>query len=133
MKKIIGIIFLMILSAFVFTACTQANETTGNAVATGEVKEFDIESYTLVVDGKYYPQFSPQEIVANKGDTVRLKITTTSGTHDFHIDKFNIHTATPLNEEVIVEFIATESGEFIMYCNMPGHRANGHFAILNIK
>ncbi|OVE74584.1 hypothetical protein BVX95_02030 [archaeon D22] len=124
---------MIVASMFIFAACTQTTTPTGKAIATGDVKEFEIESYTLVVDGKYYPQFTPQEIVVNKGDTVRLKVKVTSGTHDFHIDKFNVHTATPLDKETVVEFVADESGEFIMYCNMPGHRSVGHFGILNVK
>jgi len=60
------------------------------------VKEFVIESYTEIIDGKYFPKFSPKEITVNKGDKVRIKITNIKGTHDFKIDEFGVYTETHL-------------------------------------
>ena len=54
------------------------------------VKEFSMDSFTEIIDGKYFPQFSVKNITVKKGDTVRLKINTTSGEHNFKIDEFNI-------------------------------------------
>jgi len=96
------------------------------------VKEFIMTSFTEFVDGKPKPQFSLKEITVNKGDLVRIKITNTRGTHDFKIDEFGVYTDTPINQEVVVEFTADKSGEFVYYCTKPGHRANGHWGTLKV-
>lgn len=96
------------------------------------VKEFAMESFTEIIDGKYFPQYSLKELTVNKGDLVRLKITTTSGTHNIKIDEFNVFSETPLNKEVVVEFVADKAGEFVYYCTMPGHRENGHWGTLRV-
>ena len=96
------------------------------------VKEFVIESYTEIIDGKYFPKFSPKEITVNKGDKVRIKITNIKGTHDFKIDEFGVYTETPLNQEMTVEFVADKAGSFEYYCTKPGHRQNGHWGTLRV-
>lgn len=97
------------------------------------VKEFTMTSSVEFVDGKPKPQFSLKEITVNKGDLVRLKITVTSGRHDFKLDEFGIFADTPLNQETVVEFTADKAGEFVYYCNMPWHRANGHWGTLKVN
>lgn len=96
------------------------------------VKEFSMTSFVEMVDGKPKPQYSLKEITVNKGDKVKIKITVTKGTHNFNLDEFNVHAETPLNQEVAVEFTADKAGEFIYYCSMPGHRANGHWGTLKV-
>lgn len=99
---------------------------------TALIKEFAMTSFVEFVDGKPNPQFSLKEIVVNKGDLVRLKITVTSGRHDFKIDEFGIFADTPLNQETVVEFTTDKAGEFIYYCNQPGHRTAGHWGTLKV-
>lgn len=96
------------------------------------VKEFEMESFTEIIDGQYFPQFSKKEITVNKGDTVRLKINATSGMHNFKIDEFNVLTETPTGEVTVVEFVADKSGEFVYYCAKPNHRALGHWGTLKV-
>jgi heme/copper-type cytochrome/quinol oxidase subunit 2 len=96
------------------------------------VKEFVMKSYTNMVDGKPAPRFSLDTITVNKGDLVRLKINTISGRHNFKIDEFGVFADTPIDEETVVEFTADKVGEFVYYCNMPGHRANGHWGTLKV-
>ena len=109
---------------------------TGNAVKaanTENVKEFVMESFTEVIDGKYYPQYSLKEITVKKGDLVRIKITVTSGMHDLKIDEFNVYADTKeLNKEYVVEFIADKAGEFVYYCTKPRHRELGHGGTLKV-
>ena len=100
---------------------------------TANVKEFVIESFAQTIDGKPAPRFSVEEIMVNKGDLVRIKITNIAGTHDFKIDEFDVYTPTPLDTEVVVEFIADQAGSFEYYCTMPGHRQNGHWGTLIIN
>ena len=97
------------------------------------VKEFAMESFVEFADGKPKPQFSVKEITVNKGDLVKLKITVTSGMHDFKIDEFDVYADTKeLNKEYLVEFTADKVGEFVYYCNQPGHRTNGHWGTLKV-
>lgn len=95
----------------------------------GSLKEFSMTSY-YDATGKW---FSLKEIVVNKGDTVRIKITNTKGTHDFTLDEYRIKEMTPLNKEVTVEFTADKVGEFEYYCSVPGHRQGGQFGKLIVK
>lgn len=96
------------------------------------VKEFSMTSFTEIIDGQYFPQFSMKELEVNKGDLVRIKVTVTSGEHDFKIDEFNVYSETPLNEEVVIEFVADQAGEFVYYCAKPNHRKNGHWGTLTV-
>ena len=96
------------------------------------VKEFEMESFTKIVDGQYFPQFSKKEITVKKGDTVRLKINATSGMHNFKIDEFDVLAETPTGEVTVVEFVADQAGEFVYYCAKPGHRALGHWGTLKV-
>lgn len=96
------------------------------------VKEFIMTSFVEMVDGKPKPQFSLKEITVNKGDSVRIKITNTKGTHAFKLDEFSVFADTPLNQEIVVEFTADKAGEFVYYCTKPGHQANGHWGTLKV-
>ncbi len=133
-KYIIG--FLILIVAVIGGAYIIANSShsTGNVVNTKDrpVKEFAMDSFTVVKDGKYFPQYSLKVITVDKGDLVRLKITTTSGMHNINIDEFNVHSETPINETTVIEFVADKSGDFIYYCSKPGHRQNGHWGTLKV-
>jgi len=97
-----------------------------------QVKEFIIESFVEFVNEKPKPQYSIKEITVNKGDLVRIKITVTSGNHDFKIDELGVYADTKLNQEMIVEFTADKVGEFVYYCTKPGHRQAGHWGTLKV-
>lgn len=89
------------------------------------VKEFSLNSWYEVKDGKPTTNFSLKEIAVAKGDTVRVKVTNTKGVHDFAIDEFGVKTETPEGVETIIEFVADKAGEFTYYCSKPGHAALG--------
>lgn len=100
----------------------------------GSVREFSMTSFTEIIDGKYFPQYSIKEINVKKGDLVRIKINVTSGKHDFKIDEFDVYVDTiELNKEYFVEFIADKTGNFTYYCTKPGHRQNGHWGTLIVS
>ena len=96
------------------------------------VKEFEMESFTEIIDGEYFPQFNPKELTVKKGDKIRLKINTTSGTHDFKIDELDIYSETPTGEVTVIEFTADKVGEFIYWCTKPRHKELGHWGTLKI-
>src|SRR3989344_8259130 len=107
-KIVLGVIVLVILVVAVIGIVNLfgSSSVTGNAICSGAsceverasnapVKEFVIESFVEMADGKPKPQYSLKEITVNKGDLVRIKITVTKGTHDFKIDEFGVYSETP--------------------------------------
>lgn len=103
-----------------------------NSANNSVVKEFTMDSFYEIVNDQPKPQYSLKEINVKKGDTVRIQITVTRGSHDFIIDEYGINTQTPLNQPITIEFVADKAGEFIYYCSRPGHRANGHWGTLRV-
>ena len=96
----------------------------------GEVKEFTLTAWYSPEDKR--PYFSLNEMTVNKGDTVRVKVTNTFGTHDFSLDEYGIKKETPLNQETVIEFVADKAGDFVYYCSKPGHRAAGQWGTLKV-
>lgn len=136
-KKIIAIVVLILVGGVSFMFWGNKNNTVNTGVVStenfsGEVKEFTMTSFVNMVNGKPKPEYSLKEIVVKRGDKVRIKITVTSGMHDFKIDEFGVYADTKINEENIVEFVADKAGEFIYYCTKPGHRQNGHWGTLKV-
>src|SRR3989344_2579341 len=86
----------------------------------------------VVMEESITKEFSMNSFVVMEDDKVKIKVTVTAGNHDFNIDEYEVHEKTPLNEEVVIEFTADKTGEFVYYCNMPGHRANGHWGTLTV-
>ena len=129
---IIIIIAVIAVGGYALKRSQAAPFSGGSNLVNGKVKEFSIKSFTEFVDGKPKPQFDPNQIVVNKGDVVRLKVTVTKGVHNFNIDEYNIHQDTMLNQEATVEFTADKAGEFVYYCSMPGHRQAGHWGTLKV-
>ena len=71
--------------------------------------------------------FEQENVELHKGDHVRVILTSRDGTHGFALPAFNVFSA-PFSpgEEQVVDFIATESGTFEYFCNVPcgsGHRS----------
>ncbi len=94
------------------------------------VKEFSMTSY--YDDTGVW--FSVKELKVKQGDLVRIKVTNTKGMHDFNLDEFGISKVeTPLNQEVIIEFVANKTGTFEYYCSKPNHRAKGHWGKLIVE
>lgn len=102
------------------------------ALAAPLVKEFAMDSWMEVVDGKMSAHFSLGEIVVKKGDTVKVAITNTKGTHDFVIDAYGVTVDTPEGETTIVEFVADKVGTFEYYCSKYNHRSIGQTGTLRV-
>ncbi len=97
-----------------------------SANLTGPLKEFTMTAY-YDSKGMWY---SLKEMSVKKGDHVRVKLTNTAGIHDFLINEFGIKKELPLNEEVVVDFIADKVGSFVYYCSKPGHKTGGQWGTL---
>lgn len=82
------------------------------------VREFEIDAYNFA--------YSKKLLSINYGEKIRIKLTSTHGTHDFKIDKLNITSnIVSEGESTYIEFIPTQKGEFIYYCSLGDHRTKG--------
>src|SRR3989344_1497102 len=118
MRKILAVILVI---AFLISACTTSGNNADNADvsdnAAAEVSEFSIVAKNW--------EFDPAEITVNKGDTVRLLITSVDVDHGFAIPEFGVSEKLSPGEEVTVEFVADKTGEFTFFCNVfcgSGHQ-----------
>ena len=110
MNKYVLLGFVIILMIFV-SSCTSNPDNEIDSIS-DNIVELNIDSFNW--------GFNQDTVTINKGDTVRLKLTSSSGRHGIAIPKFNVATAPVLQgEEQVVEFIATESGTFNYFCNSP--------------
>ncbi len=69
--------------------------------------------------------FEPSTLTVDKGDHVRLKVTSADVKHGFAIDEYGINQQLTPGQEVTVDFVADKSGEFQFYCSVvcgAGHR-----------
>ena len=70
-------------------------------------------------------EFSPAVITVNKGDKVKIKITSTDVNHGIAIPDYGISQKVDVGKTEIVEFTADKSGEFTFFCNVfcgSGHK-----------
>ena len=132
MKKEIIILTLFMVIALGITGCTTGSSTSTNSgtsmqdnsngqAGTGDndnVKVIRVEAYNFGFDVT-----GPQ---INKGDKIKVIVTSREGTHGFALPAFNVdlHPISP-GEEKSAEFTADQSGSFDYFCNVPcgpGHR-----------
>lgn len=74
-------------------------------------------------------------LTANVGDTVRITVINGDPIlHDLKIDEFNVFTGdlVAIDQQATVEFIPNRPGDFVYYCNQPGHRQIGMFGTLTV-
>ena len=90
------------------------------------VKEFSVDAAPF--------SFTPSTMTVNKGDTVKITVKNTKGTHDLKIDEFN--TATRIlnaGESETITFVADKTGTFEYYCSVGNHRAMGMVGKLIVR
>lgn len=87
---------------------------------TGEIREFDITAKNW--------EFVPSTITVNEGDTVKLKITSTQGTHGFRLPDFGINEILEPGNTVEVEFVADKAGTFAFSCSVPCGSGHGRMS-----
>jgi len=131
------IILLLVLSIFLISACAQqraenpeslvgqgtpVGQISGEPVkspepAQGDVKEFKITAKQF--------QFEPSTIEVNKGDKVRLVITSLDVPHGFAITEYGINKRLEPGIPATIEFTADKQGTFTTFCSVicgAGHR-----------
>src|SRR3989344_5824812 len=145
----VGLIIVVLVVAYVFwgkkrntsnevvtptpTVSTNTASPTPPSVVTPGTEAPAPEIKTFTVIGKNF-SFSPAEIKVKKGDTVKITLQNTGGTHDFVIDEFNVRTPRIKNgETATVEFVADKIGQFEYYCSVTGHRAMGMKGLLIVE
>ena len=136
---VIGLIVLLAAGGLLAISSRKAAKTTQNNIPqvegestssteglSGSVKEF-------VIDGHNF-EFEVKEMVANKGDTVKVTFRDTDGTHNLVIDGYNVRTdIIKGGTEDTIEFVADKTGEFEYYCSVGNHKEAGMTGKLIVK
>lgn len=88
------------------------------------------ENFRFRMDGEVNPTLRVQQ-----GDVVRVEFSSTDGFHDWVVDEFGAATSRVRPEDgmTVVEFVASETGEFPYYCSVGSHRANGMEGMLVVE
>ena len=111
MKKIL---LLILLGAFLLSSCAKQNSEDfieqGNSVQSGEVKEFKITAKQF--------QFDSATIEVNKGDKVRLIVTSVDVPHGIAIPEYGINERLDPGKPVTIEFTADKQGTFTSFCSV---------------
>ena len=136
MKKIV---LLLVLSMLVISACSQQKpedlvgqgtpvsqevpagdkQVEEKVVApAGEVKEFKITAKQF--------QFEPSTIEVNKGDKVKLVITSMDVPHGFKIAEYGINERLEPGKPVTIEFVADKQGTFTTFCSVACGAGHGN-------
>lgn len=113
-EKMIQMVFLtsiIILVISLVGGCAQKQESGESGQLTDGVREIKVRAFQF--------GFEPDPIIANKGEKVKLIITSTDVTHGFAIDELGIDVDLPPNEPVVVEFVAEKGGKYFFYCSVP--------------
>lgn len=80
--------------------------------------------------------FTPNAMEVKAGETIRVKLTNTSGTHDFVIDELNVQSSLlGSGEEEIIEITAPSDSirsTYEFYCSVGNHRELGMVGELKI-
>lgn len=78
--------------------------------------------------------YNVTNILATKGDSVRITLDNTQGMHDLTIEGYNIATQKlTAGQKETIEFVASKIGEFEYYCSIGNHRQMGMKGTLTVK
>lgn len=114
------------LLLFVIAGCTKSAEikttTTQNAITetvsgASENKQSSQEVKEFKLTAKQF-EFLPDRIEVNKGDKVRLLITSIDVEHGISIPEYDIIEKLPKNKEVQIDFVADKQGTFRFFCSV---------------
>ncbi|MDP2328259.1 MAG: cupredoxin domain-containing protein [Dehalococcoidia bacterium] len=147
MRRAVVLVLFGLLSLGV-TACADDDSSSAPS-AEAEVREVSVMMRDIA--------FEPTAIEVARGETVRLNFENGGALpHDFSIDSMPMgrmemtggmtsnghgghgsesamHMALATGEHGMIEFEATEPGEYVFYCNEPGHRDAGMHGILRVS
>lgn len=90
----------------------------------GATKKVDMETMNF--------SFTPNVITASPGEKIQITFAKNNGFHTFVIDELNVKFAIKQGESLT--FTApTTPGDYIYYCDVGSHRANGQWGTLTVK
>lgn len=119
MKKILCICFVTI-GCFCLAACSSTAPASLQKPAqvrlTGKVRHFYVKAV------KY--AYSPEKIVVNQGDVVKITFTSQDVPHGFYIKAYGFELIAKKGEKKYGKFVATKKGKFPIKCSVfcgPGH------------
>ncbi len=125
-------VFLAVILAGFFLVRKPKVTTTGMPVPPGN--NGGVQAKEIAVSASEY-SFSPSAITVAKGERVRIVFTNNgSFSHDFTVGDLGLKTAAVApGESTTLEFTAGETGGFIFYCSIDGHKGLGMEGKLEIK
>lgn len=97
-----------------------AKPTVVTQAAPGATTNF--RSFTIKVSGN---AFSPNNVIANVGDTVHINITATDRDYDFYQPDYGLLTPLPKGITKVVEFQVTTPDKYTFYCKSCGGPSSG--------
>ncbi|OGJ52306.1 hypothetical protein A2335_02915 [Candidatus Peregrinibacteria bacterium RIFOXYB2_FULL_32_7] len=123
MKKLF-LLFSIFLFVISFSGCASqlngqgiAEPNDQGAIEPNNTKEENLNIREFVMFVKQW-EFNPSEITVNKGDMVRLKITSLDVEHGIAIPDFNVKANLKPGKETIVEFVPDKTGTFTFFCSV---------------
>ncbi|MEK7545353.1 MAG: cupredoxin domain-containing protein [Patescibacteria group bacterium] len=69
--------------------------------------------------------FAPSTITVNEGDTVRINLSSTEGTHGLVIPDFGVNKVVSQGAPVVLEFVASKKGTFGFRCSVMCGEGHG--------
>ncbi len=122
-KIILFIIVLLFLSAGVIYSLKTPKDNSGNLKINQSQASADKIKEINIIASQW--KFEPAEIIVNRGDKVRLNLTSVDVPHGLVIKEYGLSQFIKPGETATVEFTADQPGEFAFFCNVfcgGGHR-----------
>jgi plastocyanin len=111
-------LYLLVLTAFL-SGCAQVNPSS-------EVKELTIHLSNFKI--------APSTVEVNRGDLLIMTLVNIEGEHNLYIDGYDLRTTISFEGATeVIEFRATEAGEFEMWCEVRDHRSKGMVGTLIVN
>ena len=123
--KLLSMALALLIGIIIISGCSQpvaqqpktAPNTPAQAAPTGEVKEFTMTAKRF--------EFVPSTITVNKGDTVKITITSADVSHGFNLPDFGVNEMLEPGNPIKVEFVADKQGTFTFSCSVPCGSGHG--------
>lgn len=137
---IVGAIIVVVIAVFMMNRSQRSEETstqqileTESPVSTEEAGVGEGQVVDVKIEAGNF-SFSPNTILAKRGQTVRVVLDAVDLQHDFTIDDLNVKSdLVKAGSSTTFEFIAGEVGEYEFYCSVGNHRAMGTVGTLTVE
>lgn len=121
MKRVLGTVGVA-AGAILLAGCGSQNAVIPATAPAAVVPQGPVKEFTMIA--KQFV-FEPSTITVNKGDTVKLTVTSTDVKHGISIPDFNVKADVDAGQSVTVTFVADKQGTFPFRCSVlcgDGHR-----------